>query len=314
MATSDRGSADPVLVTGATGNQGGAVARALLAEGRPVRALVRDPSSAAARALATAGATLVRGDLDDPASLKEAVTGAGAVFSLETADYANLMADSEVRRARNLVAASRAAGVAQIVHTSVSGAGDDDPAAFDAQRWGAFPAHYWRSKIEAERAVREAGFPAWTILRPAAFMENLRQPSIWFAGFTSNRLGVVNDLDLPRPWVAVRDIATAALAAFARPRRFHEVVLELAGDELSLRRAVGILNAVRSEPIELPDSPEQALAWGVLPELAASQRRMDAHPAPARPAAARALGIALTTFEQWAEGEAGPVRELFTAH
>jgi nucleoside-diphosphate-sugar epimerase len=224
------------------------------------------------------------------------------------------MADSEVRRARNLVAASRAAGVTQIVHTSVSGAGDDDPAAFDAQRWGAFPAHYWRSKIEAERAVREAGFPAWTILRPAAFMENLRQPSIWFAGFTSNRLGVVNDLDLPRPWVAVRDIATAALAAFARPRRFHEVVLELAGDELSLRRAVGILNAVRSEPIELPDSPEQALAWGVLPELAASQRRMDAHPAPARPAAARALGIALTTFEQWAEGEAGPVRELFTAH
>ncbi|MEC3996559.1 NmrA family NAD(P)-binding protein [Actinacidiphila sp. DG2A-62] len=75
MATSDRGSADPVLVTGATGNQGGAVARALLAEGRPVRALVRDPSSAAARALATAGATLVRGDLDDSASLKEAVTG-----------------------------------------------------------------------------------------------------------------------------------------------------------------------------------------------------------------------------------------------
>ncbi|GAA2301459.1 NmrA family NAD(P)-binding protein [Streptomyces violaceusniger] len=295
---------EPVLVTGATGNQGGAVARALLAAGRPVRALVRDPSSAAAGRLAAAGATLVRGDLDDPASLEEPAAGATAVFSMETADYANLMADFEVQRARNLVAAAREAGVEQIVHSSVSGAGNDDPGAFDEERWGAFPAHYWRSKIEAERVVREAGFRTWTILRPAGFMENLKQPSLWFAGFTSNRLGVVNDLDVARPWIAVQDIGTATLAALADPRRFHEVVLELAGDALSLRRAVEILNSVRSTPIELPSDPEQAVAWGVPPELAQSQRRMDTYPAPARPAMAHALGIETTTFEQWAHGVA----------
>ncbi|WP_433175889.1 NmrA family NAD(P)-binding protein [Actinoallomurus sp. CA-150999] len=291
---------DPVLVTGATGNQGGAVARALLAAGRPVRALVRDPSSAAALRLAAAGATLVRGDLDDPASLKEPAAGAVAVFSLETADYANLMADFEVQRARNLVAVSREAGIEQIVHSSVSGAGNDDPEAFDEERWGAFPAHYWRSKIEAERVVREAGFRTWTILRPAGFMENLRQPSLWFAGFTSNRLTVVNDLDVARPWIAVQDIGTATLAALADPQRFHEVVLELAGDDLSLRRAVEILNSVRATPIELPSTPEQAVAWGIPPELAKSQRRMDTYPAPARPEMAHALGIETTTFEQWA--------------
>jgi uncharacterized protein YbjT (DUF2867 family) len=300
--------ADPVLVTGATGNQGGAVTRALLAAERPVRALVRDPRSAAALRLAEAGATLVPGDLDDPASLEEPLIGATAVFSLETANYADLMADFEVRRTRNLVAACRRAGIEQIVHSSVSGAGNDDPAAFDAGRWGAFPAHYWRSKIEAERVVREAGFRTWTVLRPAGFMENLRQPSLWFVEFTSDRLAVVNDLDAVRPWVAVQDIGTATLAALADPRRFHEVVLELAGDEVSLRRAVEILNAVRTAPIQLPSGPEQAIAWGVPPELATSQRRMDTYPAPARPELAHALGIRTTTFEQWALGAPASVR------
>ncbi|MFJ9775436.1 NmrA family NAD(P)-binding protein [Kitasatospora sp. NPDC101157] len=294
----------PVLVTGATGNQGGAVARALLDAGRPVRALVRDPSSEAAVRLAAAGATLVRGDLDDPASLKEAAAGATAVFSMETANFANLMADFEVQRARNLVAVSREAGIEQIVHSSVSGAGIDDPGAFDEERWGAFPAHYWHSKIEAERVVRESGFATWTILRPSGFMENLRQPSIWFAGFTSNRLAVVNDLDVARPWVTVQDIGTATLAAVADPQRFHEVVLELAGDVLSMRRAVEILNSVRATPIELPSSPGQAVDWGVMPELAKSQRRMDTYPAPALPEMAHALGIETTTFEQWAQGAA----------
>jgi uncharacterized protein YbjT (DUF2867 family) len=291
---------EPVLVTGATGNQGGAVARALLVAGRPVRALVRDPSSAPALRLAAAGATLVHGDLDDPASLKEAVTGATAVFSMVTADYANLMADFEVQRARNLVTASREAGIEQIVHSSVSGTGNDDPEAFEEERWGAFPAHYWHSKIESERVVRAAGFPVWTILRPATFMENLKQPSLWFAGFTSNRLTVVNDLDVPRPWIAVQDIGTATLPALTNPRRFHEVVLELAGDEVSFRRAVEILNSVRPTAIELPSDPEQAIAWGIAPELAKSQRRMDTYPAPARPEMAHALGIETTSFEQWA--------------
>jgi uncharacterized protein YbjT (DUF2867 family) len=298
--------AEMVLVTGATGNQGGAVARALLAAGRPVRALGRDRSAPAGARVAAAGATLARGDLDDPASLKEPVAGASAVFSLETANYANLMADFEVQRARNLVTAVRQAGIAQIVHSSVSGAGNDDPAAFDEQRWGAFPAHYWRSKIEAERIVREAGFGAWTILRPATFMENLQQPSMWFAAFTSNRLTVVNDLDVPRPWIAADDIATAALAALTDPHRFHEVILELAGDYVSLRRAVEILNSLRSTPIELPSAPEQAATWGISRELATSQRRMDTYPAPARPEMAHTLGIRTTTFEQWAHGSGRP--------
>ena len=290
-----------VLVTGATGKQGGAVARALLQEGRPVRALVRDPSSAGAQRLAEAGAELAQGDLDDPASLPPALTGVEAVFSIETANYADIMADFEVQRARNLVDAARSAGVRQIVHSSVSGAGVQDPAAFDAERWGAFPVHYWRSKQEAEEVVRRSGVASWTILRPATFMENLQAPSIWFIGFTSDQLAFAGSRDLPRPWVAVDDIGAAARAAFADPARFHGIELELAGDLLPMTEAVAILDTVRESPIQMPDTPEQALEWGVSPELATSQRRSDAFPAPARPEMAQALDVPMTTFAEWAQ-------------
>ena len=74
----------PVLVIGATGQQGGATARHLLGRDRMVRALVRDPASPAARALRRAGADLVVGDLDDPASLLTAMKGAHGVFLVLT--------------------------------------------------------------------------------------------------------------------------------------------------------------------------------------------------------------------------------------
>jgi uncharacterized protein YbjT (DUF2867 family) len=74
-----------IVVTGGTGNQGGATARYLLAGGWHVRALVRDDTAPAATALAAAGAELVRGDLDDPASLETAVRGAYGVYSVQSA-------------------------------------------------------------------------------------------------------------------------------------------------------------------------------------------------------------------------------------
>jgi uncharacterized protein YbjT (DUF2867 family) len=74
----------PVLVIGATGQQGGATARHLLERGRTVHALVRDADAPAAKALQEAGASLVAGDLDDPASLRVAMKGAQGVFLVLT--------------------------------------------------------------------------------------------------------------------------------------------------------------------------------------------------------------------------------------
>ena len=106
-----------VLVTGATGAQGGATARRLLARGRRVRFLARDPYSPAARALAASGAQAAQGDLGDAASIAAAVQGVAAVFSVQVPDVTGN--DHERRHGFALVQAARAAGVSQFVHTSV---------------------------------------------------------------------------------------------------------------------------------------------------------------------------------------------------
>ncbi|WP_433543702.1 NmrA/HSCARG family protein (plasmid) [Streptomyces sp. CA-294286] len=294
-------SSSSVLVTGATGKQGGAVLRALLASGIPVRALVRDPESQRAAALSDLGAVLVHGDFEDVSTLTAALEGSRAVFSVQTPDMADLMGDSEVRQGRNLVEAARTAGIEHFVHTSVSGAGTIDIEDFDEQRWGAHMGHYWRSKAAVEDMVRAAGFSRWTILRPATFMENFVRPSIYFADMTSDRLLVGVDPDARLPFVAVDDIGTAAAAAFAEPQRFHSAELELAGDVLSFRDIAQLLSKVLATNVELPTSPEHALAEGLMAALFQAQQYMSTHPAPARPTYAANLGIPTTTFHDWAQ-------------
>jgi uncharacterized protein YbjT (DUF2867 family) len=94
-----------LLVTGATGRQGGAVARHLLAQGRKLRALVRDPNSGAAKMLAGQGLEVARGDLENPASLESATRGVQGVYSVQ--DYWAVGARREVQQGKNLADAAR---------------------------------------------------------------------------------------------------------------------------------------------------------------------------------------------------------------
>src|ERR1700728_4872471 len=114
----------PILATGATGKQGGATARRLLAAGRPVRALVREPAAPAAVALAVAGAELVRGNFDDPASLAPALDGVGAVFGIPPVVLGpgGPEAGPEAARGRALIDAAATADIEQFVFSTVASA------------------------------------------------------------------------------------------------------------------------------------------------------------------------------------------------
>jgi uncharacterized protein YbjT (DUF2867 family) len=145
-----------VVVTGATGKQGGAVARGLLKRGHKVRAITRDPNSSQAKALADAGATLVAASLEDTAGITNALDGATSLFAMTT-PFAGT--EAEIQQGIAAVDAAKAAGV-HLVFTSVG----------SANRQTGVP--HFDSKYEVEKYIAKIGVRA-TILAPVAFMENL---------------------------------------------------------------------------------------------------------------------------------------------
>jgi uncharacterized protein YbjT (DUF2867 family) len=296
---------DVVAVTGATGQQGGSVARRLLADGVPVRALVRRPESEAAQALADAGAELVTADLTDRASLEAALSGARAVFSVQTPDIDNPTSDVERVNGLNLVEAARRAGVSQFVHSSVARLGTflRQAALGRAAEWG--DPRYWESKAVVGQALPDSGFASWTELRPAFFMSNLTRPSIWFEHLTGETIVTAADPDKPLAVVAVQDIGTAAAAAFADPLRFHGHAIELAGDVLSLNEMASALTAAGSPTRVEAVTPEQGKARGMLPQLIDNQVAMNKAEVTATPEIAAGFGIPPTSFAAWAYQQFG---------
>src|SRR6185312_1345548 len=203
----------PILVAGATGAQGGAVVDALLAEGAEVRALVRDPSSASAIALAVRGVELVKGDFDDKASLAEAASGAIGVFSVQVPPHPRDL-ESELRTGKSLVEVARTAGVATFVHTSVARAGDEENfIGWSEKRW--WPG-YWTSKSGVNEAVKAAGFPHWVILKPAFMMDNFIPPkAAWmFPSLARGGIDTAMTLETRLDLIAAADVGRFAAAAF----------------------------------------------------------------------------------------------------
>ena len=148
-----------IAVIGATGQQGGAVARHLLKQGWHVRALTRDTHKPAAQALAQMGAEIVPGDLDNPSELAAAFKSAYGVFSVQNYWLPNVGFDGEVRQGKDVVNVAQEANVKHLVYSSV-----------EAAHRGMGQKHF-ESKYLIEQHIKAIDIP-YTILRPAAFMEN----------------------------------------------------------------------------------------------------------------------------------------------
>lgn len=206
-----------ILVLGATGQQGGATARALVHDGWQVRALVRDPASPKARALG--GVELVRGDYRDAGSLAAAVQGVHGVFSVQpSSPQAHGVTDEDETRFGVAIAdAAARAGVAHLVYTSMADLGP-----------GTGVGHF-ESKWRIEEHIRQGGQPA-TIVRPVTFMELLLEP--WF-GLPQGHFFFFTRPDQPIQLIAADDIGRLVARVFADPARHLGQTLELAGDELT---------------------------------------------------------------------------------
>lgn len=238
----------PVLVIGATGQQGGAVVRALLERGWTVHAFVRDAGRPAARSLATMGATLVTGDLDDRGSLSAAMRPVSGVFlalTMMTGPRVTLEGvAAEERRGKAVADVAREAGVAHLVYSSIEG----------ADLHTGIP--HVESKGLIEEHITSLGLPA-TFLRPTFFMDNFAtftRPSI-VDGELVVSLALMAETRLRM--IATRDIGVFAAIAFDLRDGFLGKHLVIAGDELTgpqiaetFGRVSGLRAVFQQMPIE----------------------------------------------------------------
>ncbi|MEU3615314.1 NmrA/HSCARG family protein [Streptomyces sp. NPDC006872] len=228
-----------VAVTGATGAQGGATARALLAAGHHVRALTRRLDSPTADALRGLGADVRHADFDDRASLDAALAGTDSLFAVTTPFGADTAI--ETRQGKALVDAAAAARLGHIVLTSVA----------HADRGTEVP-HY-ESKHLVERHLRAAGVP-WTVIAPAAFMDNYAGG--WaLDGLRDDTFAWPMPADRPLTLIPAVDIGAFAALALQRRDEFAGRRIDIASDERTPGQIAEILAAAADRPITHQEVP-----------------------------------------------------------
>lgn len=236
----------PILVFGATGQQGGSVAAALRAAGWPVRALVRDPASAKSAALRAAGIDVVPGDFDDAASLRAAMQGVHGVFSVQPSSPTGIIGDDdEVRYGMAVADAAQESGVAHLVYSS-GGAVGERPTGMG----------HFESKARIEAHLRTLPL-AVTVIRPAAFMEMLVMP-----GFGLDQ-GTFNFFVRPDQAIqlqAVEDIGKTVAAIFADGPRFKGRTIDIASDAVTGRDLERLFTEAAGFPIRYARFSDEVLA------------------------------------------------------
>src|SRR5262244_3788215 len=230
MANADR----IVLVTGATGRQGGSVIRHMHPKGWKLRALTRDPDSPAAQKLVRMGIEVVKGDLENPRTLEPATRGVYGIYSVQ--DFWSVGAKREVEQGKNLAEAAKKASVEHFVYSSVGGA--ERNSGID----------HWESKWEVERHIRKLGLPA-TILRPVSFMETYYIDQVEI-GLLKGKLVDPIRADKPYQTIATDNIGAFVALAFDSPGEFLGKELEIPGSELTNAEAAKVLSDVLGKTVK----------------------------------------------------------------
>lgn len=231
-----------ILVTGATGNQGGALLRHLKARGHRLRALVRDRSSPGAKALQSQGVEVFQGSFDDPASIEQAAHYVDAAFLMGTPAGG---AELELRQGQSAIDGLRAADVPFVLYSSVASA---------SQHTG-IP--HFDSKFAVEHQLRTSGLP-FAIVGPVSFMENVVAPFA-LPGLRQGTYGSWVPADKPIQMIALDDLAAFDAMLIEKSSRFRGQRVEVASDELTPVQVASVLSQRIGRPIRLQALPLEGL-------------------------------------------------------
>jgi len=274
-----------VLVSGATGKQGGAVAHELLARGYRVRAMTRKPQSDPALSLAKLGAEIVRGDLDDEASVARALAGAWGAFSVQNTWEAGV--EKEEVQGKSFAKLARKAGVQHFVYSSVG----------SAHRKTGIP--HFDNKWRVEETVRSLGFPSHVVLRPVFFMENFLSP--WFKpGLDGGKLMMGVQPQTVLQMIAVEDIGKYGRWAFDNHQKLNGRAIDIAGDARTMPDTARIIGQATGKSVEFVQAPiEEVRKFSMDYALMLEWFDRVGYDADI-PAMSRESGVAPTTLPDWA--------------
>ena len=227
-----------VFVTGATGNQGGAVARHLLKKDFRVRALVRNPDSPRAKSLAQDKMEIIRGDLNDPGSYSQYLGNTDLVFCNL---HFNEGVDKEIRQGIQLIDLAKAKGVKHFVYSSVVG----------CNLKTGIP--HWESKGTIERHLQSTGLN-YTILRPASLYENLLLPQVK-SRIMKGKLVLPVKPDRIQQFIGADDIGLVTSKIFSYPAKYDGQIIQLAADQMDGRKLAALFSDVLNKGVKFQQLP-----------------------------------------------------------
>lgn len=233
---------DVIVVTGATGRQGGATVRHLAKHGGfKLRAVTRKPESEAAKALAALGVEVVQGDLDDAASLERVLRGAWGVFAVQNTWEAGV--EREEEQGKRIAKSARERGVQRFVYASVG----------SAHKNTGIP--HFDNKFRVEQTLKGLAFPSYAILRPVFFMENLLSP--WF--LQGDKLVTAMTPTTKLQMIAADDIGRFGAQAFIDAKKHHNVEVDIAGDAVTMPEAAEVVGEIVGRKLTFEAIPIDAV-------------------------------------------------------
>jgi uncharacterized protein YbjT (DUF2867 family) len=217
--------AKTILVTGATGNQGGAVARNLLRAGFRVKVLTRNPAGARAQALKKLPLEVIQGDLNQGATFRDQLEGVDGIFSVQTFQDG---VKKEIKQGITLANLAKEYYVGHFLYSSVSGA--------DV----ATGVPHWESKLEIEKHIRQSGLP-FTIIRPTSFYENFLIPQVrdWLL---KGKLVSPVRKDKAQQFISTTDVGKISARIFTDPAGYLGKTVTLAAEQLNLEQVAAIFS------------------------------------------------------------------------
>jgi len=269
-----------ILVTGATGHQGGAALRHLQQRKFPVRAVTRDPNQPKARSLVGHGTEVVSANLEEPESLTRVLDGVHGVYSVQSRGDG---IESEIREGINLADAAKRSRISHFVYSSVGSADQNT----------GIP--HFDSKFKIEEHIRGTGLP-FSIIRPVFFMEN------WLGMKSNIERGVLASPLRPETrlqMIAVDDIGAFVTLAFEHSGKWQGRALDIAGDELSMADLAAAFSRISGREVRYQEVPWEQFEKQAGPEITTMYRWFQDVGYHVDISAIRQEYERLTSFERW---------------